>query len=605
LFLVLAQTEDVLAAPQAAKRAPNGMVSMPIRSLHKARSDVHPHIYLQQHINRAHKRVARMTGAEAPSDLELRDRLQKRIDGVHEDFARGLHTHSKRYVITSKGAAKNGAEPSLLEANAQASDPFAPLKSIIGKLAAARKHKAKANADPGAGAGAGAAAAGTGNSNSTATPPAAPPAGGSNSTATGSSNSTSSTANGVDPADIAAAQNGGVTTATGTLSNNSIGLDIEADDVGYLGQVQIGTPPRNFEILMDSGSADFWVGAENCQTEGAQGAAQGAGQGQGQGQGVAQGSNAISRRARGRGGNNAAAANSGANSTAAASGNTCGNHQFLGTQSSSTFKDSNTQFQVTYGTGNVAGDIVQDNVVLAGLPLNAHTFGVATQESVDFSSDQTPFDGLMGLAQSTLSEQQTLTPVESLAKAGSISAAITSFKISRLADQKNDGEVTFGGLDTTKFDQNTLVTFDNVNQQGFWEGAMTPTVNGQSVGLDQGRTAILDTGTTLIVAPPDDATAVHQAIQGSQPDGQGGFTVPCTMTESVALTFNNQSFAIDPRDVAFLPVDPNNPTGDCVSGISSGQIGGATEWLVGDVFLKNAYFSTDVDKNAISLAKLV
>jgi hypothetical protein len=44
LFLVMAQSEDVLAAPQTAKRAPNGMVSIPIRSLHKAWSDVHPHI---------------------------------------------------------------------------------------------------------------------------------------------------------------------------------------------------------------------------------------------------------------------------------------------------------------------------------------------------------------------------------------------------------------------------------------------------------------------------------------------------------------------------------------------------------------------------------
>lgn len=180
----------------------------------------------------------------------------------------------------------------------------------------------------------------------------------------------------------------------------------------------------------------------------------------------------------------------------------------------------------------------------------------------------------------TLSEQQTATPVESLASQGLINEAITSFKISRLADAKNDGEVTFGGLDATKFDASTLTTFANVNPDGFWEGAMDAvTVNGQDVGL-QGRTAILDTGTTLVIAPPADAAAVHAAIPGAQSDGQGGFTIPCTTTASVALSFSGQSFAIDTRDLLFAPVDPTDLTGDCVSGISSGQIGGAEEWLV-------------------------
>lgn len=86
-------------------------------------------------------------------------------------------------------------------------------------------------------------------------------------------------------------------------------------------------------------------------------------------------------------------------------------------------------------------------------------------------------------------------------------------------------------------------------------------------------------GTTLIVAPPADVAAVHAAIPGAKSDGQGGFTVPCTTTASVALTFGGRSFAIDPRDIAFLPAT-NDLAGDCLSGISSGQIGGATEWLV-------------------------
>jgi len=110
------------------------------------------------------------------------------------------------------------------------------------------------------------------------------------------------------------------------------------------------------------------------------------------------------------------------------------------------------------------------------------------------------------------------------------------------------------------------------------------TVNGQSLNL-KGRTSILDTGTTLIVAPQADAAAVHAAIPGAASDGQGGFTIPCTSTAVVAMSFGGQSFAINPADLAFQPTS-NNLQGDCVSGISAGQVGGANEWLVGDVFLK-------------------
>jgi hypothetical protein len=276
---------------------------------------------------------------------------------------------------------------------------------------------------------------------------------------------------------------------------------------------------------------------------------------------------------------------------------------FLGQQSSSSFVDTQKPFSVTYGKGSVQGNIITDDLAVAGLKLPGHTFGVATVESDDFSSDSSLFDGIMGLAQSTLSQQQTLTPAESLAKAGQIKEAIVSFKISRLADQKNDGQVTFGGLDTSKFDQNTLVTLNNVNQNGFWEAALdAASVDGKDLGL-KGRTAIMDTGTTLVVVPAADAQVIHKSIAGAK-EVNGAFTVPCTTNSSLALTFGKQSFAIDARDLTFTPVDPNNPTGDCISGISSGQIGGANEWLVGDVFLKNAYFSTNVGKNTIQLAKL-
>lgn len=178
----------------------------------------------------------------------------------------------------------------------------------------------------------------------------------------------------------------------------------------------------------------------------------------------------------------------------------------------------------------------------------------------------------------TLSQQKVLTPVESLAANKLIQSPVTSFKIPRIADQLNDGEVTFGGLDATKFVANTLVTIPNVNALGFWEGAMDAiTVNGANAGLT-GRTAILDTGTTLILAPPSDAQTVMQSLGGACDTQQ--CTIPCTTQASLGLSFGNTSFAIEPRDLAVLPIDPNNPTGTCTAGIQPQQIGAATEWLV-------------------------
>ena len=101
---------------------------------------------------------------------------------------------------------------------------------------------------------------------------------------------------------------------------------------------------------MDSGSADMWVGSEVCKS---------------------------------------------------LDGGDCGPHTFLGSKSSSTFKDTGKPFQVKYGAGSVAGNIITDTISIAGgLQLKDHVFGVATQESVEFSGARTSFDGLIGLAQS-------------------------------------------------------------------------------------------------------------------------------------------------------------------------------------------------------------
>jgi hypothetical protein len=57
------------------------------------------------------------------------------------------------------------------------------------------------------------------------------------------------------------------------------------------------------------------------------------------------------------------------------------------------------------------------------------------------------FDGLMGLAQSTLSNQGVPTAIEALATAGTVTSAQVGYHLARLSDGVNDGGITFGGVE--------------------------------------------------------------------------------------------------------------------------------------------------------------
>ncbi|CAG8768668.1 6335_t:CDS:1, partial [Ambispora leptoticha] len=115
-----------------------------------------------------------------------------------------------------------------------------------------------------------------------------------------------------------------------------------------------------------------------------------------------------------------------------------------------------------------------------------------------------------------------------------------------------------------------------------------------------GKTAVIDTGTTLLIAPPADADAIHKAIKGAVSQ-QGEYFVPCKTNAVVALTFGGVTYKISPEDLAREPTDQGDM---CVSGIAGGNIGGADQWLVGDTFLKNVYSAYDIKKLAVGFAPI-
>ena len=328
---------------------------------------------------------------------------------------------------------------------------------------------------------------------------------------------------------------------------NSLGLHIEANDVGYFAEIQVGTPPTTFRVIADTGSADLWLELEDCRN--------------------------IKDPSRG-----------------------C-NHPALNSDSS-TFRRTENPFKITYGTGQVIGVLVEETINMGGMILNNHVFGGVTRASDEFTGKKVPFDGLLGTAKSVLSNQKVLTPIEAMAKAGTLSGAFVGYALGRVSDSENIGQLTLGGIDQTKFSGN-LTLFPNVNKKGFWEGAMEVQIGGKTILTE--RSGILDTGTTLMVLPAEDAATVHSNIPGAVADNKGGFRIPCTNTVKVGLTFGGVTFEINPVDLTFQPVG-RNLKGQCISGISVGTVGGPTQWLIGDVFLKNVYFATDLTNDQMGLA---
>lgn len=350
---------------------------------------------------------------------------------------------------------------------------------------------------------------------------------------------------------LAAANSNELQKAADPSAEDSLGLDIEANDVGYVATVEIGSKKLPFKMLIDSGSADTWVPQAPCKQ--------------------------------------------------------CNSHQKLGTSTSSTFKPGNEKFSITYGTGDVSGTLGQDDLAIAGLVLKNHTMGIVTQESDDFSDASVPFDGLMGLAKEQLSNSGTPTPIDSLYTDKLVPAPVMGYHLGRAADDDNDGEVTFGGVDATKY-SGDLIEIDNVSDQGFWEIPVEGvSFDGKAISeLASGkqRTAILDTGTTLMIMPTPDADAVHAAIPGAKADGQGGYTIPCTTDAGLSFKFGGKEWPIVARDMVFLPVDQNNLQGECVSAISAGTVGGDYKLLLGAAFLKNVYFATNAQTNSVGLGVL-
>jgi saccharopepsin len=310
----------------------------------------------------------------------------------------------------------------------------------------------------------------------------------------------------------------------------------------YFSDIQIGTPPQTFKVVMDTGSSNLWVPSSEC------------------------------------------------------SSIACYLHQKYDHESSSTYKKNGSVFEIQYGSGAVSGYVSQDTVTLGDLKVKDQLFAEVTNEpGLAFAFGK--FDGILGLGYDSIAVNKIPSLLTNFIDQKLIDEPVFSFY---LTDAEGQSEAIFGGIDETKF-KGKLTTLP-VRRKAYWEVTLDSiTFGGETAELDVG--AILDTGTSLLALPSTIADLLNNKI-GAKKSFTGQYTVECDKRDGLPeLTFAlaGKNFTIGPFDYileaggscisAFMGMDIPEPAGPLV--------------ILGDSFLRRYYSVYDLGSDTVGIAPAV
>ncbi|KAL0063386.1 hypothetical protein AAF712_009695 [Marasmius tenuissimus] len=320
-------------------------------------------------------------------------------------------------------------------------------------------------------------------------------------------------------------------------------LTDQQNDLEWTGPIDIGTPGQQFVIDFDTGSSDLWVPSSACKSS------------------------------------------------------VCTGKNKYDASKSSTSKSQSGQFSIQYGDGStVSGPIVADTVTVAGVNATGQHFSPVTTLSSSFQGD--PTDGILGLAYPQISSIRSDPFFNTAFKAGSLPSNSFGFKLA-----STGSELFLGGTNTELY-TGELEYHSVDTTTGFWQISGAKATIGSTTAASDFDT-IIDSGTTLMYAPPAVAKTFYGKIQGSKvfDASQGLYSFPCASVPEVAFNWGGKTWAVSPEN--FNLGQTEQGSSDCVGALVGGDLGlGSDVWLLGDAFMKNAYTAFDFGQNAVGFAAL-
>ncbi|KAG9319154.1 hypothetical protein KVV02_004112 [Mortierella alpina] len=299
--------------------------------------------------------------------------------------------------------------------------------------------------------------------------------------------------------------------------------------VFYSATVSIGTPPVNFELVIDTGSQDTWVVSANC-----------------------------------------------------TSGACLGRTPFY-PGNSSTVLEQYWNFAYTFGEGDtVSGDIYTDVVTLDNTAVTSQSFGVAT--SLLTPNSAIPGDGILAFPATDLSNPSFF---EAYFENAYQFSNLTKYMFSLYMPRSGTGELLLGGLNDSHFTGSlTYLPVESAMTQ--WQVAIADVAyHKRSLGIS--LMATIASANSLIQLDRQSANVFYNAIPGANRVSPTRWSVPCNQIANVTMTMGGVEFQIPATSISQGPVSVGS--NQCLSAIAGGaKTGQAT---LGMAFLENHYVVFD------------
>ena len=350
--------------------------------------------------------------------------------------------------------------------------------------------------------------------------------------------------------------------AGGDLAKRDIVSDplINEGNKMWYGTITVGTPPQNFTVDFDTGSSDLFLPGPVCTTS-------------------------------------------------------CEGHHAYQPAKSSTARSMPGTFSSAFGdSSKVAGMKYSDTVGIAGLTVSSlflypflniflihslqapeQVIGTASSYSTGFAANRFAADGLLGMAFSSIAETRANPVFQTLVAHNQTTSGAFAFKLA-----ENDSELTLGGVNSALYKGEFAWT--NVTKEAYWQVELEAmAVNNITSSL--GHAAIIDTGTTLLIADGDTVARTYASVPGARPApevaGPGFYVFPCDSTPSVSLSFGGRAFEISKETFNLGPIFDGSK--ECVGGLVAQD---SPFWIVGDIFLREVYTVFNYDTKQVGFADL-